>query len=796
MVRRPLFLVSACLVILTAFRLNMGWTDEGNPDCAVGGSFDGAVVWVTGQVYQKDEESVYIKDIILQNANRKTKSEHSNSSAANSQQPFSNLICEIKNAEAVPLGSQVTLSGTFTPFSRAGNPGEFDGAIYYRSLGLCGKIRDGQLINRSASFWKIREWLFDLNSQLSKRLYAALPQEDAAIMEAMLLGEQGNIDRDIKDLYRRNGILHILSISGMHISIVGMCINKILRRLGLPMQMAAIGGGLFLLAYGGLTGFGLSAMRAIGMYLIRMLGEVAGRTYDMLTAVGAVGCCMVLQNPYYLQNSGFLLSFSCVLGIGILYPVLLPQFKRYQGDNRPCNTLWEKGKEYVRRAEFGRKTGESFFLSLSVTLATLPVQLWFYYEVPTFSVFLNLLVVPFLKPLLLAGVITMIVPESVLSERIVSAVFGLYEYACRSFDRLLFHTWNPGCPEVWQIVAYYCVLAAAIWRLQRMKERGKKEAAVSDFTGTLENNRKVKGKQLICSGVCACLLCGGVCLMGVHPRQRSTVTFLDVGQGSCTLVCLSSGENYLFDCGSTGRSNVGQYVLLPYLKYEGIRKIDAVFVSHPDTDHSNGILELFELREEKEMQIDRLVLPDIREEAKAEEFGDLLRTVEETDALTQITYISEGDVWECEAAKFLCLHPRKAYGAEDSNEYSQCIYAEFSEGGQLTGSLLLTGDVGGDGEADLVRAAEEYDVGQITVFQCAHHGSRYSNSEELLDVISPKVTVISAGKDNSYGHPHEETMDRLRNVGAMTFVTSDCGMVQVEMGKRVRVTFYNLGQNR
>ena len=288
----------------------------------------------------------------------------------------------------------------------------------------------------------------------------------------------------------------------------------------------------------------------------------------------------------------------------------------------------------------------------------------------------------------------------------------------------------------------------------------------------------------------------------------SSVTFLDVGQGSCAVLQLSSGENYLFDCGSTSRSKVGQYVLLPYLKYEGIQQLDGVFVSHPDEDHSNGVLELFALAEENDIAVEQLILPDIEDEASKKQLGELVAAAHGENLLVEaqdgclrgsmlkrkirIAYISQGDSWQCGGAKFLCLHPFKDYSGVDSNQYSQCIYVEFVETKRFGKSpkaqtLLLTGDVGKEAENDLTEAIKEYGIGNITVFQGAHHGSKYSNSEALLEVIRPVVTVISCGRNNSYGHPHKEALERLSEQGAVILTTPECGAIVLEIDDAVRV---------
>ena len=453
--RRPLFAVALCLVSICALRLWSGGAERIEREFAWLESLTEAEnLTLAGQVYQKEEDSIYLKSMEIVHSNA------FGQSATESWQNVSNvrIICKLSGALSIPIGSVVQVQGEFEPFLGATNPGEFDARIYYRSLGIVGKLEEGILLGQGEDYWPVREWLHGVKRYLSGRIYDIFSVEDAAVIEALLLGEKGNLDSELKDLYKRNGILHILSISAMHVSIVGMSIYQLLRKVGVPIWLSALCGSVVLLMYGAMAGFGVSAVRAIGMYLIRMFGEVVGRTYDMLTALGLVGVLMVLYNPYYLQNGGFLLSFSCVLGIGVLYPLLLPEFRRYEGKNRALNTPWKKVLEFLRKAELPRQITSSFFLSLSVTLATLPVQLYLYYEVPIFSVFLNLLVVPFLKPLMISGIVALILPQSVVFEAVVSTILGWYEVACKCFDSLQYNTWNPGCPRGWQMAIYYGLL--------------------------------------------------------------------------------------------------------------------------------------------------------------------------------------------------------------------------------------------------------------------------------------------------------------------------------------------------
>lgn len=685
--------------------------------------------YVTGQVCRKEEDKIWLKSVIINESN-----------------PYEEkLICEIaEGGTDIPLGSLVAVSGVFVPFSGASNPGEFDAAAYYRSYGVGGRLRKVSVLGQSREYWRVREALYRLREYLKGRLYRIFPEREAAIMCALLLGEKGEADREIKELYRRNGILHILSISSLHVTIIGMSLYRLLRRLGLPPAPCAGAGAAVLVLYGMLTGLSVSVCRAIGMYLIRMLGEICGRTYDLLTSLGILAAGMTLANPYYLQNPGFLLSFSAVLGIGVVYPVLMPKEAparpgRY-GEN-PALLFWRK---QLRRLK------ASALASLSITLTTLPVQLWFYYETPVWGTALNLLVLPLLKPALITGFFSLIPGLGWLgaADRL---VLWWYEKACGVFDKLPLGVWNPGRPQVWQIWVYYGGLLCALLLWKRRK----------------------KAKPGVFGGA---LLAGTVLVLAIPETARDRVIFLDVGQGDCCLVQTASGVNYLFDCGSTSRSRVGEYVLLPALKYYGIHRLDGIFLSHSDADHMNGILELFELAGDNRLTIGQLVLPAVEEVVREESFGQILDAADafgkEQKGGVRVAWLGTGDGWSCGEARFLCLNPQKDRSGAEENACSECIYGEFG-----SFSLLLTGDVEGEGERALTEELISRGISNVTLLKAAHHGSRYSTSPEFLRQLSARAVVISCGKNNRYGHPHEELLELLEQSCSYVFRTDQGGAV-------------------
>lgn len=288
-----------------------------------------------------------------------------------------------------------------------------------------------------------------------------------------------------------------------------------------------------------------------------------------------------------------------------------------------------------------------------------------------------------------------------------------------------------------------------------------------------------------------CALAAAVLLFVLRPTPENSVTFLDVGQGDCILVRTASGENFLFDCGSSSRSGVGKYLLLPYLKHEGIQNIDAVFLSHPDADHVNGAVELLKMGGENNITVGQLLLPAIREDARQEQLGELVAAAEQASQSSPVPvgYLRAGMSFGCGSADFTCLHPGESLGTEDVNAYSECFYVEFWESaGDVQGregeapdwTLLLTGDVQNEGEAALQGELEARDIRDVSVLKAAHHGSKNSTPKELLERLSPRLTVISSGRNNRYGHPHAELLERLEESGTVIVQTARYGAITVD----------------
>lgn len=651
-------------------------------------------------------------------------------------QGIEGVLCYMSaDREEVPrMGSFVIMRGTFYAFSHASNPGEFDSAQYYRILNMQGRVMQAECAAEGGGYSAFREELYQIREYVSMLLSACFDARDASVMKAMLLGEKGTLDEEIKNLYQRNGIIHILAISGLHLSILGMGLYKMLGKAGLPKVVSIIVSMAAMYCYGTMTGMGTSMIRACVMFALHLCAQLIGRTYDLFTALMTAALIVLLRQPLYLLHSGFLFSFGAVCGIGILVPAV------------------------ERNLLTGSRAEKILLSGAAISAATLPVYLRFYYEFPPYSVLLNLFVIPCMTLVLVcglcaAGLAVCYLPLGMLASLPCHLMLCIYEKSCEWCSKLPGSKWVTGCPEIWQVVLYLGILAGVVVWEHKMP------------------------KMLFWQGV----LCA-LCVFTIRLPQGLEITMVDVGQGDCIYLAEDGGMKLLIDGGSTGKKDVENYQILPFLKYRGAAKLDAVFVTHPDSDHENGIRAWLEHYEENGIAIGMLILPDVDERSKNTEYRKL-----ETLAAQKgvpVHYIHAGEALRGKKLTLTCIHPEQGWYSEDVNAYSIVLHLTY--GGF---SALFTGDLEGEGEQLVLDRIESGKLageagGRLTVLKVAHHGSRNSTSAQFLAAVRPCIALISAGEDNSYGHPHEETLTRLCDCRAKVFITYETGAVTLRTDGR------------
>ncbi|MCR5740412.1 MAG: ComEC/Rec2 family competence protein [Lachnospiraceae bacterium] len=734
--------------------------------------------------------------------------------------PGLKLLVRFNAMPDLHIGEGVVIGGEYASFKPAMNPGEFNAYEYYTSKGYDGSVRRAVLIASDGCYLHIREGLRRFRLSLKARIYEVCPEKEASVLCDLLLGDKEGIDEETETLYQNSGIAHILSISGLHISILGMGCFGLLRKLKcreVPSAMISAG---ILVLYGTMTGMSVSASRAIGMFVIRMFSHLFGRTDDPPTSLGIIAALTALTHPALVTGAGFLLSYGAALGILAFLPAvrrICISFKR----RYPSYPGMPKEKRILSVCEQAlHVTAKAIVSSLSIILFTLPVQLWFFFRVPVYAVFLNLLILPCMSLLVFSGML-MLIPGLGVIGSISCLLLDIFEELCRLSERLPFHSWSPGRPGALPVVIYYLGILIIIL----MGNSSETARVIRHITGPAFNSMSQRtfsrdrslvsslpepaGDRIPCLVICTLTLAGMLYVLGFPHLTHDTATQLYVGQGNCNVMITDAGEVYMFDGGSTSRRNVGEYIILPFLRYNGITCIDAIFISHSDEDHMNGCLELLENMNHWDIDIGGVYITPQQMNDGTGNTSRLIALCSEKNV--KLECISAGDKWYSGDTFFTCLHPGSDFVPEDANSGSMCILAVFPADDRGTSSIasgsgpipmeyavshtiLLPGDVQGAGERALTEAFADNRslfTSGTDVYITSHHGSSGSSSAQFLEAVRPQLAINSAGLDNRYGHPHEETLARLDDAGCAYLNTFETGAVTLYMsGEDIRVRTY------
>ena len=671
------------------------------------------------------------------------------------------------NTEKIPnvkIGNIIKVKGKLRQFEEAANKGNFDSRKYYLSLGFYGKIEAGTIEVINSDYSGIRQELYELRMEIIERLEKlcsdnkgifSIINNKNGIIGAIILGDKTDLDSDIKELYSVSGITHILAISGLHISFIGMAIYRLLRRRFRFLFSAAVSIPV-VLSFGIMSGFGISTIRAIIMFILKIIGEVLGRKYDAITAISLAGLVLLVQNSFVVCNSGFQMSFGAIIAIVLILPIVEEILNT---DNKIIKVL-----------------SANFTISLVMN----PILAWNYYELPTFSFLLNIVVVPLMSVVIvssIAGIFCSCIMFGFGKVVIFPGcgILELYTFLCNIINKSSVASIVVGQPKVTIIIVYYAILLVVLFGLKNIRTkytRAEKERnIIKKETGLVlekkaKKERRIKGQNVKLRLACIAGFLLLNCLIYYIPNPGFYITFINVGQGDGILIHGDNGTKVMVDGGSTSEKQVAKNCIVPYLKAEGIGTIDYSIITHTDKDHISGILEILENNNSNRIRIKNLVMPDIN--MKDDTYNELIEKAKLKKI--NVLYIKKGDTLSLGKTKIKCIYPETTTTASDKNDYCTVLSVK-----NKTSKILLTGDISKEIEEKIKDDIEE----NYTVLKVAHHGSNYSSSEKFLKKVNPKYSIISVGKINSYGHPGNETMERLRKQGGVIYRTDEKGGITI-----------------
>ncbi|MBR1885646.1 MAG: DNA internalization-related competence protein ComEC/Rec2 [Schwartzia sp.] len=645
------------------------------------------------------------------------------------------------------IGDKISAQGRVLKIRGYKNPGMIDTERLLRARGVTARLhagKSGVLVTPGAGGFLRR--VGEMRAHYRARMREAMPEADAAAVFAMVFGGYDGLRPELVEAFTATGIVHILSVSGSHITLLAGLVAWLASVFSIRRGFAAILVAFSVFGYAALSGFVAPAVRAAIMGGLSFFALAAGREYDGRRILVVTALAMLFVSPLLLYDVSFQLSFAATAGL----LCLSPRFRR-------CGVF----------APLPPALRDGLALTLGAQLATLPMCAWYFHAVSLSAFLANLVVVPILELLmaaaLFAGLLALILP---FLARVVfatdSLLLGLaYELtralAALPMSRVYLPPMNIGAATVYYTLLFYAIQTeenrhAVFLRLRALPWRW-------------------------VAPVCGVLLFAVVLRNALRPGEMA-VHFIDVGQGDAALVTTPHGHAFMIDTGGVrdGFFDLGGRVDVPYLLQNGVTELDAVFLTHAHEDHAAGLAGIL-----RRLPVERVLTAAEGEAAYRASLG--LSSAEMGKA--PFISVEEGTRFTLDSVTIDVLFaPEAPKSVRSGNEASNVYRVSYGKA-----SFLFTGDLEKEQEARLLEKSPG--ALQSTVLKVGHHGSKTSTSEAFLAAVAPRWAVICVGAGNRFGHPAQETQDALRDAGAKTYRTDKDGAVVFRTdGNSMRVEPY------
>ncbi len=636
----------------------------------------------------------------------------------------SKCIIRVQGKDSLALNYEdlVAVTGKLENFSEPRNPGEFNYKKYMLSKGITCQMNvkqdDLSLIALSEDSFSLIQRAYNYKSSLMEFIYHNINDSEADLLISMFFGESSLIDPAQKAAFANLGIIHILAVSGAHVTVflgilLFLCI--ILRIKGI-WQFFFIS--IFLGIYVIMTGFPPSALRAVLMAMIFLLTKYLFLEYDLLASWSLTALILLIYNPLYIYQSGFVLSFAVTLGLVIFIP------------------------------SFNKFMPSALSVCLAAQIISIPLSIFYFNKLSLWSFLLNLFFVPVLMLVIILGgfvfILYFFAPFATIPLLLVIEVILKH-----SIKLLLTLNQAPivyitAASPNWLMLLSYFLLIFLLYRLL--------------------NSRDIN-KKAICVNILFCLLLIVFMIFPPLSPNNLEIIFLDVGQGDAIFMRTPQGKTILVDGGGinfNGENNKGEKIILPFLGRRGIRQIDLMVSTHPDSDHLAGLKYLVGA-----IPVKHLIIPP--ESYFNGEYKELKKLLSSKTILHEV---KRSDIITIDGIEFKVLNPGQ--NMNDDNNNSLCLSLSYEK---MT--MLLTGDIELMAMNDIIKQTA---VKPVTILKLPHHGSINSFNKLFYEAYSPQIAIVSVGKNN-YGHPASEILTYLEKQGTVMLRTDKHGAITITVDK-------------
>lgn len=628
-----------------------------------------------------------------------------------------------KNKKLLEYGDLIEIKGEYSAPEVARNYKGFDYSQYLKTLNIYGtiKVEESKIINKN----QLSPILISINNIKEKMIDNAnrnMPKRTANLLLGILIGERDNIQEDIIESFRTANLSHILAVSGAHTSYIILGITYLISKSKTPKRIGYIITIINLLIFIIITGASYSVVRACIMAIVVIGAKICYRKENFFTSICISLIIILIQNPFAINDIGLKLSFMGTAGIVIF--------------NKSITNFFIKLK-------IKQKIAEVLSVTFSAQLMIMPITILNFNTISLTFFISNILASPLLGIIIIFGFISIFIssilnPISKILFLILHIFLELLILVSKVTEKIPGSSILVKTPNILFAIVYYILILFFnyFFVIKQNPTRRFHKKIIKIIT-----IKNIKNAFKVIAVVFLIMLLLTRIVRIINPTLK--IYFIDVGQGDSTLIVTPKNKKILID-GGEGKTNV----LFQYLLDRRINKIDYIIISHFDSDHCNGLIEIIE-----KMRVENIVMS--KQSKESEEYKKILEIIKQKNI--KVSSVKAEDKIIIEKNLYIkILNPAEKFEFQDLNNnaiVAKLVYKNFS--------MLFTGDI----EKAEENLAKKYkNELKSTILKVAHHGSKTSTSEEFLKYVEPQIALIGVGENNKFGHPNQITIEKLKNI--------------------------------
>ena len=640
------------------------------------------------------------------------------------------ILINIKMSQDIPsikYGDSLYIEGEFKQPEEARNYKGYNYKQYLKTKKIIGTVELEKVkILKSSN----GSFIHNIQKYIRDTINGTLTDEEGNLLLAILLGDKDKLSEDIQESFKTSNLSHMLAVSGAHVSYIILGLTYVLQNSIIGKKNGKIVCIIFLLVFMAITNFTPSVTRACIMAILTLFSSIIYRKSDVYTNISVAALITLIFNPYSLLDLGFQLSYGGTIGIIIF-------IKRIQEKKSNSKVI-----NYIKQMAL---------VSIYANIIIIPIMMYHFNTVSFTFIISNIMASPILGIIVITGFLFIIAsitvkPLTRLIAIFIKPILSILIKISQICSKLPFSNILVVTPYMFNVISYYAIILYCI-----------------------KSKKNNKCKIIICLLIVLILI---NFIIYIFP-QKLRIFFIDVGQGDSTLIITPDKKTVLIDGGGSDSFDVGKKVLLPYLLDRRILKIDYVLISHFDTDHCGGILTIME-----KVKVKNIIISEQAEHSENyERFKKLM-----IHKKIRLIEVKKGDKIKIERySEFKILFPTSRLLSENplnnNSIVTQFNYNNFK--------MLFTGDIEKLAEQQILKA-EKAEI-RADILKVAHHGSKTSSIPEFIKAVKPKIALIGVGKNNTFGHPNQQTIKNLENIKCRIYRTDLQGEIIIKIDQKGRM---------